>query len=58
MSREQVPGSAAQGKSLRAAGVDATYFALESRHGHLASGADAAIWAPALAAFIQKLEAA
>ena len=43
---------------LRAAGVDATYFALESRHGHLASGADAAIWAPALAAFIQKLEAA
>ena len=42
---------------LRAAGVDATYFELESQHGHLASGADAAKWAPALAAFIRKLEA-
>ena len=38
---------------LRAAGVDATYFELESQHGHLASGADAAKWAPALAAFIR-----
>ncbi len=43
---------------LRAAGVDATYFELESQHGHLASGADAAKWAPALAAFIRKLEMA
>ena len=42
---------------LRGAGVDATYFELESQHGHLASGADAAKWAPALAAFIRKLEA-
>jgi homoserine O-acetyltransferase len=42
---------------LHAAGVDAAYFELESQHGHLASGADAAIWAPALAAFIRKLEA-
>lgn len=42
---------------LRAAGVDADYFELESLHGHLASGADAAKWAPALAAFIRKLEA-
>lgn len=41
---------------LRAAGVDAEYFELESLHGHLASGADAAKWAPALAAFIRKLE--
>ncbi len=41
---------------LRAAGVDAEYFELESQHGHLASGADAAKWAPALAAFIRKLE--
>ena len=43
---------------LRAAGVNATYFELVSQHGHLASGADAAKWAPALTAFIQKLEAA
>lgn len=42
---------------LHAAGVDAEYFELESQHGHLASGADAAKWAPALAAFIRKLEA-
>ncbi len=43
---------------LRAAGVDADYFELDSQHGHLASGADAAKWAPALAAFIRKLESA
>ena len=42
---------------LRAAGVDAEYFELVSDHGHLASGADAAKWAPALAAFIRRLEA-
>jgi homoserine O-acetyltransferase len=41
---------------LKAAGVDASYFELVSDHGHLASGADAAKWAPALAAFIRKLE--
>lgn len=41
---------------LRAAGVDATYFELESQHGHLASGADAAKWAPALTAFVHRLE--
>ena len=43
---------------LRAAGVDATYFELESQHGHLASGADAARWEPALRAFITRLERA
>jgi homoserine O-acetyltransferase len=43
---------------LRAAGVDATYVEIDSEHGHLASGADAAKWAPALRAFIAKLEAA
>jgi homoserine O-acetyltransferase len=42
---------------LRAAGVEATYFELDSNHGHLASGADAEKWAPALRAFIRKLEA-
>ena len=43
---------------LRASGVDAEYFELDSQYGHLASGADAAKWAPALAAFIRKLETA
>ncbi len=42
---------------LKAAGVDATYFEIDSEHGHLASGADAGKWAPVLRAFIQKLEA-
>ncbi len=42
---------------LHAAGVDATYEEIDSEHGHLASGADAAKWAPALRAFITKLEA-
>ncbi len=42
---------------LRAAGVDATYFEIDSEHGHLASGADAAKWAPALRDFMHKLEA-
>ena len=41
---------------LKAAGVDADYFEIDSDHGHLASGADAAKWAPALAAFMRKLE--
>jgi homoserine O-acetyltransferase len=42
---------------LRAAGVEAEYVEIDSEHGHLASGADAAKWAPALRAFIEKLEA-
>lgn len=42
---------------LRAVGVDAEYVEIDSEHGHLASGADAAKWAPALRAFISKLEA-
>ncbi|MGE0418955.1 MAG: alpha/beta fold hydrolase, partial [Acetobacteraceae bacterium] len=41
---------------LRAAGVAATYFELDSPHGHLASGADAELWAPALRAFIARLD--
>jgi homoserine O-acetyltransferase len=41
---------------LKAAGVDATYFEIDSDHGHLASGADAAKWAPALREFMRKLE--
>jgi homoserine O-acetyltransferase len=43
---------------LRAAGVDATYVEIDSEHGHLASGVDAGKWAPALRAFITKLESA
>jgi len=43
---------------LRAAGVDAEYVEIDSEHGHLASGADAAKWAPALRGFIARLEAA
>jgi homoserine O-acetyltransferase len=43
--------------ALRAAGVDAGYVEIDSEHGHLASGADAGKWAPALRAFIAKLEA-
>lgn len=43
---------------LKNAGVDATYFEIDSDHGHLASGADADKWAPALRGFMAKLEAA
>jgi homoserine O-acetyltransferase/O-succinyltransferase len=42
---------------LHAAGVDAAYAEIDSEHGHLASGADAGEWAPALRDFIRKLEA-
>lgn len=35
--------------TLQSAGVDATFFEIDSVHGHLASGTDAAKWAPALA---------
>ena len=42
-------------KALRGAGVDATYFEIDSDKGHLASGADAAKWAPALRAFMARL---
>jgi homoserine O-acetyltransferase len=42
---------------LRGAGIDADYVEIDSEHGHLASGADAGKWAPALRAFISKLEA-
>lgn len=41
--------------ALAGAGVDATYFEIDSEHGHLASGADAAKWAPALRAFLAGL---
>jgi homoserine O-acetyltransferase len=40
--------------SLHDAGVEASYFEIDSELGHLASGADAAKWAPALRELMQK----
>ena len=45
-------------QALNDAGVDATYFEIDSDKGHLASGADAGKWAPALRDFMQKVGAA
>jgi homoserine O-acetyltransferase len=42
---------------MRAAGIRADYEEIDSEHGHLASGADAGKWAPALRAFVARLEA-
>jgi homoserine O-acetyltransferase len=41
---------------LKAAGVSADYFEIDSDFGHSASGLDAAKWAPRLKAFIAGLE--
>jgi len=51
------PPSLAPGvmQDLRNAGVDASYFEIDSDKGHLASGADAAKWAPALREFMGRL---
>lgn len=40
---------------LRAAGVDAEYVEIDSEHGHLASGRDAAKWARNLRRFMATL---
>jgi homoserine O-acetyltransferase len=40
---------------LTAAGIDATYVEIDSDFGHLAANADAAKWAPALRAFLDRL---
>jgi homoserine O-acetyltransferase len=40
---------------LKAAGVDADFFEIDSELGHSASGLDAATWAPRLGAFMQGL---
>jgi homoserine O-acetyltransferase/O-succinyltransferase len=42
-------------KALTQAGVDARYFEIDSPHGHLASGTDAAKWEPALRAFLSEI---
>ena len=41
--------------ALTAAGVDATYVEIDSEHGHLASGSDAAKWEPELRRFLASL---
>ena len=41
--------------ALHQAGVDAAYFEIDSDKGHLASGADAAKWAPALRSFMREV---
>jgi len=41
--------------ALKAAGVDARYFQIDSEHGHLAPTVDANKWAPTLAAFMAEL---
>jgi homoserine O-acetyltransferase len=41
---------------LKAAGVEADYFEIDSDFGHSASGLDAAKWAPRLKAFMATLE--
>jgi homoserine O-acetyltransferase len=52
---ERAPGVM---QALRDAGVEATYFEIDSDKGHLASGADAGKWAPALRDFMRRLGAA
>ena len=37
------------------AGIDITYVELPSNKGHMASHADAALWAPILGAFLKRL---
>jgi homoserine O-acetyltransferase/O-succinyltransferase len=51
---ERAPGVM---QTLRDAGVDASYFEIDSDKGHLASGADAGKWAPALRAFMRRVGA-
>lgn len=41
--------------ALAAAGVSATYAEIDSEHGHLASGTEAARWAPVLREFLERI---
>jgi homoserine O-acetyltransferase len=41
--------------ALKAAGVDADYFLLDSDYGHTASGRDWQKWAPRLRQFMESL---
>jgi homoserine O-acetyltransferase/O-succinyltransferase len=40
---------------LKAAGVDARYYEIDSELGHLASGLDGDKWSPALRSFMAEL---
>ena len=40
---------------MRKSGIDVTYVELPSNKGHMASHADAALWAPILGAFMKSL---
>ena len=40
---------------MRKAGIDITYVELPTNKGHMASHADAALWAPILGAFLKRL---
>jgi len=46
---------AAHALDMRKAGIDITYVEMPSDKGHMASHADAAMWAPILAAFLGSL---
>ena len=41
---------------MKAAGISAEYFEIDSEMGHSASGLDAAKWAPKLKAFMAQLD--
>ena len=41
---------------MRKAGIDITYVELPTNKGHMASHADAALWAPILGAFLKRLQ--
>ena len=42
-------------EAVRKAGIDVTYVELPTNKGHMASHADAALWAPILGAFLKRL---
>jgi homoserine O-acetyltransferase len=44
--------------AVEEAGVDARYFEIDSEHGHLASGLDAAKWEPILRRFLSEIQTA
>ena len=50
-----VAHSAVYANDMRKAGVDIAYVELPSKKGHMASNADAALWAPILSAFLKAL---
>lgn len=51
-----IADSPAYVSDMRKAKIDVTYVELPSNKGHMASHADAALWAPILAAFLKRLD--